>query len=155
MKKKLTDFEKEITATTQKIQSLNRQKANVAVDVAKAKQELKEARKAFDDTDESAKRLAEAEYNYANLTSELKSVTSEANSASRALNSLRDQQAKAENRAGGSSAPSGGIRPEPGAALPALLPAGFCRPSGCRCDRFCRGTSSPTWSGPISVRPFE
>ena len=109
MKKNLTDFEKEITATTQKIQSLNRQKANVAVDVAKAKQELKEARKAFDDTDESAKRLAEAEYNYANLTSELKSVTSEANSASRALNSLRDQQAKAENRAGGSSAPSSGI----------------------------------------------
>ena len=31
MKKNLTDFEKEITATTQKIQSLNRQKANVAV----------------------------------------------------------------------------------------------------------------------------
>ena len=109
MKKNLTDFEKEITATTQKIQSLNRQKANVAVDVAKAKQELKEARKAIDDTDESAKRLAEAEYNYANLTSELKSVTSEANAASRALNGLRDQQAKAENRAGGSSAPSGGI----------------------------------------------
>ena len=109
MKKNLTDFEKEITAATQKIQSLNRQKANVAVDVAKAKQELKEARKAFDDTDESARRLAEAEYNYANLTSELKSVTSEANSASRALNSLRDQQAKAENRAGGSSASSGGI----------------------------------------------
>ena len=121
MKKNLTDFEKEITATTQKIQSLNRQKANVAVDVAKAKQELKEARKAIDDTDESAKRLAEAEYNYANLTSELKSVTSEANAASRALNGLRDQQAKAENRAGGSSAPSGGISAGTGSGSGGIL----------------------------------
>lgn len=99
MKKNLTDFEKQIADTGTKIDQLNRRKASVSVDVQKAKKELQEARKAFDETDESAKRLSDAEYNYSNLTAELKSITSEANAANKALNNLRDQQAKAENRA--------------------------------------------------------
>lgn len=102
MKKSTSDFKKEITDTSTRIDQLNRKKASIAVDVQKAKKELQEARKAMDETDESAKRLSQAEYNYANLTSELKAVTTEANSATRALSSLRDQQIKSENRAGGS-----------------------------------------------------
>lgn len=101
MKKSTSDFKKEITDTSTRIDQLNRKKASIAVDVQKAKKELQEARKAMDETDESAKRLSQAEYNYANLTSELKAVTTEANSATRALSSLRDQQIKSENRAGG------------------------------------------------------
>lgn len=107
MKKNLTDFEKQITDTGTKIDQLNRKKASIAVDVQRAKKELKEARKAFDDTEESAKRLSDAEYNYSNLTSELKSITSEANAANKALNTLRDQQAKAENRASGGTIAGG------------------------------------------------
>lgn len=101
MKKSTSDFKKEITDTSTKIDQLNRKKAAIAVDVQKAKKELQEARKAMDETDESAKRLSQAEYNYANLTSELKAVTTEANSATKALGNLRDQQIKSENRAGG------------------------------------------------------
>ncbi len=107
MKKNLTDFEKQITDTGTKIDQLNRKKASIAVDVQRAKKELKEARKAFDDTEESAKRLSDAEYNYSNLTSELKSITSEANAANKALNTLRDQKAKAENRANGGTIAGG------------------------------------------------
>lgn len=101
MKKSTSDFKKEITDTSTRIDQLNRKKASIAVDVQKAKKELQEARKAFDETEESAKRLSQAEYNYANLTSELKAVTTEANSATKALSNLRDQQVKGENRAGG------------------------------------------------------
>lgn len=107
MKKNLTDFEKQIADTGTKIDQLNRRKASVSVDVQKAKKELQEARKAFDETDESAKRLSDAEYNYSNLTAELKSITSEANAANKALNNLRDQQAKAENRASGGTIAGG------------------------------------------------
>lgn len=107
MKKSTSDFKKEITDTSTRIDQLNRKKASIAVDVQKAKKELQEARKAMDETDESAKRLSQAEYNYANLTSELKAVTTEANSATKALSSLRDQQIKSENRAGGGGIASG------------------------------------------------
>lgn len=107
MKKNLTDFEKQIADTGTKIDQLNRRKASISVDVQKAKKELQEARKAFDETDESAKRLSDAEYNYSNLTAELKSITSEANAANKALNNLRDQQAKAENRASGGTIAGG------------------------------------------------
>ena len=107
MKKNLTDFEKQIADTGTKIDQLNRRKASISVDVQKAKKELQEARAAFDKTDESAKRLSDAEYNYSNLTAELKSITSEANAANKALNNLRDQQAKAENRASGGTIAGG------------------------------------------------
>lgn len=119
MKKSTSDFKKEITDTSTRIDQLNRKKASIAVDVQKAKKELQEARRAMDETDESAKRLSQAEYNYANLTSELKAVTTEANSATRALSSLRDQQIKSENRAGG-----GGIASAESSIISRLAQAG-------------------------------
>lgn len=108
MKKNLTSFEKEVQNAGQKIDSLNRKKASIAVDVQKAKKELSEARKSLDDTAESAKRLEDAEYNYSNISSELKSVTTEAKSAQKALNDLYSEQSKINNRASTGGADSGG-----------------------------------------------
>ena len=108
MKKNLTSFEKEVQSAGQRIDSLNRKKATIAVDVQKAKKELAEARKGLDDTAESAKRLENAEYNYNNISGELKAVTSEAKSAQKALNDLYSEQSKINNRASSGGAVSGG-----------------------------------------------
>lgn len=108
MKKNLTSFEKEVQNAGQKIDSLNRKKASIAVDVQKAKKELSEARKSLDDTAESAKRLEDAEYNYNNISGELKSVTVEAKNAQKALNDLYSEQSKINNRASTGGTASGG-----------------------------------------------
>lgn len=108
MKKNLTSFEKEVQSAGQRIDSLNRKKATIAVDVQRAKKELAEARKGLDDTAESAKRLENAEYNYNNISGELKAVTSEAKNAQRALNDLYSEQSKINNRASSGGAVSGG-----------------------------------------------
>ena len=108
MKKNLTSFEKEVQTAGQKIDSLNRKKASIAVDVQRAKKELSEARKSLDDTAESAKRLEDAEYNYNNISGELKAVTSEAKNAQKALNDLYSEQSKINNRASSGGAVSGG-----------------------------------------------
>lgn len=108
MKKNLTSFEKEVQSAGQRIDSLNRKKATIAVDVQRAKKELAEARKGLDDTAESAKRLENAEYNYNNISGELKAVTSEAKNAQKALNDLYSEQSKINNRASSGGAVSGG-----------------------------------------------
>ena len=108
MKKNLTSFEKEVQSAGQRIDSLNRKKATIAVDVQRAKKELAEARKGLDDTAESAKRLENAEYNYNNISGELKAVTSEAKSAQKALNDLYSEQSKINNRASSGGTVSGG-----------------------------------------------
>lgn len=108
MKKNLTSFEKEVQTAGQRIDSLNRKKASIAVDVQRAKKELSEARKSLDDTAESAKRLEDAEYNYNNISGELKAVTSEARNAQKALNDLYSEQSKINNRASGGGTVSGG-----------------------------------------------
>ena len=108
MKKNLTSFEKEVQSAGQRIDSLNRKKATIAVDVQRAKKELAEARKGLDDTAESAKRLENAEYNYNNISGELKAVTSEAKSAQKALNDLYSEQSKINNRASSGGAVPGG-----------------------------------------------
>lgn len=108
MKKNLTSFEKEVQSAGQRIDSLNRKKATIAVDVQRAKKELAEARKGLDDTAESAKRLENAEYNYNNISGELKAVTSEAKNAQKALNDLYSEQSKINNRASSGGTVSGG-----------------------------------------------
>ncbi len=108
MKKNLTSFEKEVQSAGQRIDSLNRKKATIAVDVQRAKKELAEARKGLDDTAESAKRLENAEYNYNNISGELKAVTFEAKNAQKALNDLYSEQSKINNRASSGGTVSGG-----------------------------------------------
>lgn len=86
-----------------KIDALNKRKASISVDATRAKKELKAAEKALDDTKESADRLEKARYDYENIQTELRSVTSEAKSAEKQLNSLNDTIQKGQNRAGGLS----------------------------------------------------
>ncbi len=90
-----------------KIDELNKRKAVISVDAARAKKELKAAEKALNDTKESADRLEKARYDYENIQTELRSVTSEAKSAEKQLNSLNDTIQKGQNRAGGISEAEG------------------------------------------------
>lgn len=91
---------KEIQNLSGKIDELNKKKATLTVDAAKAKNELKDAKKAFDDTEESAKRLSDAQLNYDNLTQELRSVTQESKAAEKQINALNDSIERNQNRAG-------------------------------------------------------
>lgn len=100
---------KEIQNLSGKIDELNKKKATLTVDAAKAKRELKDAKKAFDDTEESAKRLSDAQLNYDNLTQELRSITQESKAAEKQINSLNDTIQKNQNRAGGGVKESGSI----------------------------------------------
>ena len=84
-----------------KVDELNKKKAVLTVDAARARQELREAKKAFDDTEESARRLENAQYHYDSLQNELKSISSEAKTAEKQLNSLNDTVERQKNRAGG------------------------------------------------------
>ena len=111
---------KEIQNLSGKIDELNKKKATLTVDATKAKKELQAARKAFNDTEESAKRLETAQLNYDNLTKELRSVTSESKAAEKQINSLNDTIQKGQNRAGGAA---GGIQ-ESGSILSKLGQAG-------------------------------
>ena len=84
-----------------RIDKLNKKKAVLTVDAENAKKELKAAKKAFDDTEESARRLQIARYHYDSLQSELKSISSEAKAAQKQLDSLHNTVERQKNRAGG------------------------------------------------------
>ena len=111
---------KEIQNLSGKIDELNKKKATLTVDATKAKKELQAARKAFNDTEESAKRLETAQLNYDNLTKELRTVTSESKAAEKQINSLNDTIQKGQNRAGGAA----GAIQESGSILSKLGQAG-------------------------------
>ena len=97
---------KEIQNLSGKIDELNKKKATVTVDAAKAKQELKAAQKEFaaaqksmKGMDEAAERLEKAQYNYSNLTDSLKSISKESKEAEKSIQKLEDQNQKLQNRA--------------------------------------------------------
>lgn len=99
----LSKLQQDADKTGAKVDQLNKRKATISVDAAKAKRELKEAEKALDNTKEAADRLEQARYTYEGIQTELRSVTSEAKSAERQLNSLNDAISRQQNRAGGIS----------------------------------------------------
>lgn len=105
-----------------KIDALNRKKATVSVETTRARQELKAAEKALDDTKASADRLEQARYKYESLQTELRSITSEAKAAEKQLSSLSDTIQKQENRAGSSG--GGGIAESGTSVLSKLGQAG-------------------------------
>ena len=101
--KSLEQMKKKVEDTKGKIDELNKRKASIHVDTVRAKQELKAAEKALDGTKEAADRLSKAKYDYENLQTELRSVSSEAKQAEKDLSSLNDAMQRSQNRAGGSS----------------------------------------------------
>ena len=105
-----------------KIDALNRKKATVSVETTRARQELKAAEKALDDTKASADRLEQARYKYESLQTELRSIQSEAKAAEKQLSSLSDTIQKQENRAGSSG--GGGIAESGASVLSKLGQAG-------------------------------
>ena len=105
-----------------KIDALNRKKATVSVETTRARQELKAAEKALDDTKASADRLEQARYKYESLQTELRSIQSEAKAAEKQLSSLSDTIQKQENRAGSSG--GGGIAESGTSVLSKLGQAG-------------------------------
>lgn len=101
--KSMEELAKKADAAAGKIDELNKRKASIHVDTVRAKQELKAAEKALDGTKEAADRLSKAKYDYENLQTELRSVSSEAKQAEKDLSSLNDAMQRSQNRAGGSS----------------------------------------------------
>lgn len=114
--KSMEELAKKADAAAGKIDELNKRKASIHVDTVRAKQELKAAEKALDGTKEAADRLSKAKYDYENLQTELRSVSSEAKQAEKDLSSLNDAMQRSQNRAGGTGSGGSDILSRLGAA---------------------------------------
>ena len=99
----LLRLKKQAADTDGKLSELAKRKIQLTVDTERAKKALQEARRAFDDTDESAKRLADAGAEYDRLQRELRGVAREARSAESDLSKLNDKLSQYDNRAESSS----------------------------------------------------
>lgn len=99
----LLRLKKQAEDTDGKLSELAKRKMQLTVDTERAKKALQEARRAFDDTDESAKRLADAGAEYDRLQRELRGVAREARSAESDLSKLNDKLSQYDNRAESSS----------------------------------------------------
>ncbi len=99
----LLRLKKQAEDTDGKLSELAKRKMQLTVDTERAKKALQEARRAFDDTDESAKRLADAGAEYDRLQRELRGVAKEARSAENDLSKLNDKLSQYDNRAESSS----------------------------------------------------
>lgn len=99
----LLRLKKQAEDTDGKLSELAKRKIQLTVDTERAKKALQEAKRAFDDTDESAKRLADAGAEYDRLQRELRGVAREARSAESDLSKLNDKLSQYDNRAESSS----------------------------------------------------
>ncbi len=99
----LLRLKKQAEDTDGKLSELAKRKMQLTVDTERAKKALQEAKRAFDDTDESAKRLADAGAEYDRLQRELRGVAREARSAESDLSKLNDKLSQYDNRAESSS----------------------------------------------------
>ena len=99
----LLQLKKQAEDTDGKLSELAKRKMQLTVDTERAKKALQEAKRAFDDTDESAKRLADAGAEYDRLQRELRGVAREARSAESDLSKLNDKLSQYDNRAESSS----------------------------------------------------
>lgn len=95
-------FTKDLGGLQTKLDSLNRNKVTLKVDVSKAKQELKEAEKQFTKTGDAADKLnlELANANYENARRNLSLVSDNARRAEKDILNLTSAVSKADNRAG-------------------------------------------------------
>lgn len=98
IKKSASELTKEMQSLGTQIKNINKAKATVQVKVDKAKQELKEAKKAFNDTQEAAERLEAAQLNYNHLSNSLKNINSAAKDAQKSLKGLGTEYSRLDNR---------------------------------------------------------
>ncbi len=102
-------FDKDLSGLQKKLDTLNRTKIGLKVDVSKAQNELKDAEKQFIKTGDAADKLKleMANQNYENANRNLKLVSSNARQAEKDMASLTTASSKADNRAGKTSGSSG------------------------------------------------
>ena len=96
-------FNKDVTSMEAGLRQLSRNKVTLRLDLAKAKQELKDAEAAFDGTKDAMTRLSRAQIHVDQITRNLKSVTTASREMEKAISS-------AENKASGSGGFFGAIK---------------------------------------------
>lgn len=116
-----TSFRKDLGQLNEELNKLNNNKINLKVDMAKAKNELKDAEKAFKTLGDEANRskLIVAQTKYDNVKQNLNLVSSSAKQAEKDIRNLTSTMSKADNKA--STSRSGGST----GALGALAKAGL------------------------------
>ena len=107
-------FSKNLSGLQSHLDSLNRTKATLKVDLSKAKAELKEAQKQFAATGDEASRLAmvDKQFNLDQITDNLRAVTKAGREAEKQIEKTVDAGSRAQNRSGG----SGGVVAQLGSA---------------------------------------
>ena len=108
----------DVDALQKSLTKLNNTRANLKLDLSRAKSELREAEKRFKATGDAADELAlkDKQIEFDNLTSQLKAVSSSAQTAEKNMMSLAGTNSKLSNRASG-SAKSGSMWGTLGGAL--------------------------------------
>lgn len=94
----------DVDALQKSLTKLNNTRANLKLDLSRAKSELREAEKRFKATGDAADELAlkDKQIEFDNLTSQLKAVSSSAQAAEKNIMSLAGTNSKLSNRASGS-----------------------------------------------------
>ncbi len=94
----------DVDALQKSLTKLNNTRANLKLDLSRAKSELREAEKRFKATGDAADQLAlkDKQIEFDNLTSQLKAVSSSAQAAEKNMMSLAGTNSKLSNRASGS-----------------------------------------------------
>lgn len=94
----------DVDALQKSLTKLNNTRANLKIDLSRAKSELREAEKRFKATGDAADELAlkDKQIEFDNLTSQLKAVSASAQTAEKNMMSLAGTNSKLSNRASGS-----------------------------------------------------
>lgn len=121
---------KSIESLQQSLDTLNQTRVSVQLNMTKVKNELREAKKRFEETGDAADELAmkDKQFELNNLASQLKAVNANAIEAEKSMRTLAGTNSKIANRqsaAGGSSAKAGSSGSMLGTVGSALATAGF------------------------------
>ncbi len=121
---------KSIESLQQSLDTLNKTRVSVQLNMTKVKNELREAKKRFEETGDAADELAmkDKQFELNNLASQLKAVNANATEAEKSMRTLAGTNSKIANRqsaVGGSSAKAGSSGSMLGTVGSALATAGF------------------------------
>lgn len=121
---------KSIESLQQSLDTLNKTRVSVQLNMTKVKNELREAKKRFEETGDAADELAmkDKQFELNNLASQLKAVNANATEAEKSMRTLAGTNSKIANRqsaAGGSSTKAGSSGSMLGTVGSALATAGF------------------------------
>lgn len=121
---------KSIESLQQSLDTLNKTRVSVQLNMTKVKNELREAKKRFEETGDAADELAmkDKQFELNNLASQLKAVNANATEAEKSMRTLAGTNSKIANRqsaVGGSSAKTGSSGSMLGTVGSALATAGF------------------------------